>query len=79
MNEEPKKKGVVMLAGMTTPAIVPICPIRQLSGRIIPKKVAPDWCGPDCFPRHYPFFLASLDQLLPADPYDFLPMEDDNV
>jgi hypothetical protein len=67
-----------MLAGMTTLAIVPIRPIRQLSGCIIPKKVDPDWCDPDRFPRHYPFFLASVENLLPADPYGFLPMEDDN-
>jgi hypothetical protein len=29
--------------------------------------------------RHYHFFLASVENLFPADPYDFLPMEDDNV
>jgi hypothetical protein len=67
---------------MATLAIVPICPIRQLSGRIIPEKVDPDWRDPDrllLFSRHYPFFLASVGNLFPADPYGSLPMEDDNV
>ena len=60
-----------MLAGMTTRAIVPIRPIRQLSGRIIPEKVDPDWHNPDrlhAFSRHYPFFLASVEDLSAADP-----------
>ena len=71
-----------MPASMTTPAIVPRQSIRQLSGRIIPKKVDPDWRDPDrlyAFPRHYLFFSASVENLFPADPYGSLPMEDDNV
>jgi hypothetical protein len=68
-----------MLAGMTIPATVPIHPIRQLSGSIIPKKADPEWRDPDRLYRHYPFFLASVENLFPADPYGSLPMEDDNV
>jgi hypothetical protein len=67
---------------MTTLAIVPIHPIRQLSGSIIPKKVDPDWRDPDRlhpFSRHYPFFLASVENPFPADPYGFLPMEVDSA
>jgi hypothetical protein len=50
-----QKEGGSMLAGMTTPAIVPIYPIRQLSGSIIPEKDDPDWRDPDSL---YPFFSA---------------------
>jgi hypothetical protein len=77
-----RKEGGSLLAGMTTPAIVPKHPIRQLSGSIIPKKVDPDWHDPDrlyAVSRHYLFFSASAENLFPADSYDFLPMEDDNV
>lgn len=70
-----------MLAGMTTPGIVPIHPIRQLSGRIIPKKLIQTGAIQMTCPvsRHYPFFLASVEHLFPTDAYDFLPTEDDNV
>ena len=76
------RRGVIMLAGMTTLAIAPRCLIRPLSGSIIPKKVDPDWRDSDSphrSSRHYPFFLAGVENRFPADPYDFLPMEDDNV
>jgi hypothetical protein len=67
-----------MPVSMTTRAIVPMRPIRQLSGSIILKKVDPDWYDPDRCSRHYPFFLASVENLFPAELYGFLPMEDDN-
>ena len=41
------------------------------------EKGAPDRLYP--FPRHYRFFLAGVETLFPANPYDSLPMEDDNV
>lgn len=34
-----REEGGSMLAGMTTPTIVPIHPDRQLSGNIIPAKL----------------------------------------
>jgi hypothetical protein len=47
-----------MPASMTTLAIVPMYPVRQLSGSIIPKKADAYWRDPDSlhpFFRHYPF------------------------
>ena len=81
MNEWPKRRGS-MLTGMTTPAIVLICPIRRLSGRIIPKKVDLDWRDPDRLytsSRHCLFFSASIENLFSTDTYGFFAMEDDNV
>jgi hypothetical protein len=57
---------VVMLAGNDYLGIVPTHPIRQLSGTIIPKRAEPDRLHP--FSRHYPFFLASVENLFAADP-----------
>jgi hypothetical protein len=60
------KKGVVMLAGTTTLAIVSLYPNGQLSGRIILKKRSPDTFHP--VSRHCPFFLASRKL---TDTHDF--------
>ena len=74
-----QKEGGSMLAGMTTPEIVPMHPIRRLSGRIIPKMVDPERRDPGRLYRHYPFFLASVEDLFSTDTSGFFAMEDDNV
>lgn len=70
-----------MLAGMTTPVIVPMHPIRQLSGSIIPEKRVVTGASRQSLsvsPALYSFGQAyeiAIQQTL----IGFLPMEDDNV
>jgi hypothetical protein len=79
MNSQ-KRRGVVVLAGMTTLGIVPKKPVRQLSGSIIPQEVGSICAIQVAFPilRHDTFFLASVANPF-ADIHGYFAMEERNA